>query len=226
MTRRIVFIASIAVVFTFAVTALALQPSREDLGGNLTTVRGTGTYFEVEISSADNPPMIWYNWRDAGMYYGESTLEKNSSLIIIRDGFSFSLSPDIKVARKSKLEMDQSKNPLASKYAPLGDIPQIDPVKYVSLLTTLGAVKQGPTMLPGGLKADMYSLEIPPEAKFPWNNFVVWIDSSTQLPVAIEYSEGNAKRKITFKKIETGIRVDSSKFEVPEGYKLITFEWD
>ena len=222
MTRKIVFIVCIAAIFIFALTALALQPSREDM----TRIKGTGTYFEVEISSADNPPMVWSNWRDAGMYFGESTLEKNSSMTIIRDGFSFSLSPDIKVARKSKIEMDETKNPLVSKYGPLADIPQIDPVKYVSLLNTLGAVKQGPTLLPDGRKAELYSLEIPPEAKFPWNNFVVWIDSTTQLPAVIDYSEGIAKRKITFKKIETAIKIDASKFEVPAGYKLIVFEWD
>lgn len=222
MTRRIILIASIAAIFIFAITALALQPSREDIA----TIKGTGTYFEVEISSADNPPMVWKSWRDAGMYFGESTLETNSSMTIIKDGFSYSLSPDIKVARKSKIEMDASKNPLTSKYGPLADIPQIDPVKYVSLLNTLGAVKQGPTVLPDGRKTDMYSLDIPPEAKFPWNKFVIWIDSTTQLPAVIEFAEGNAKRKITFKKIDTGIKVNASKFEVPAGYKLIVFEWD
>ena len=204
-------------------SAYAMQPSKARV---VAKSENTGVYFEIEISSADNPPMLWKNWRDSGKYYGETALENNSSMIIIKDGYSYSLSPEIKVARKSKLVLDEKKNPMAGKYAPLADIPQIDPAKYVSLINDLGARMQGPTTLPDGKRTQLYSLEIPDDTNFPWDKFMIWIDIDRQLPAIIEYSEKGKKRKLTFKKIETNKKIEESRFDVPDGYKLIVFEWD
>ncbi len=188
--------------------------------------KDTGTIFDIEISTPGKASVTWKNFRDKGMYYGEATIDGNKSMIIIRDGFSYSLSPDIKVARKSKIELDVKKNPLASKYGVLADIPQIDPVRYLSTIKSLNAKLQGPTMLDGNRRADIYTLTITQQNKFPWNNFKFWIDKETTLPIKITYSEGSAKRTLTFRNIQKGVKINPSKFAVPNGYKEIFFEWD
>ena len=195
-------------------------------GRPLVVDKETGTIFQIEISSPGKTSVTWKNWRDKGMYYGEAVIDGNRSMIIIRDGFSYSLSPDIKVARKSKIELDEKKNPLAGKYGVLADIPQIDPVGYLSTIRRLNAKLQGPTMLTDNRRADIYTLAITDNSKFPWNNFMFWIDKETFLPIKITYSEGSDKRTLTFKNIQKGVKINPSKFEVPKGYKEIFFEWD
>jgi outer membrane lipoprotein-sorting protein len=187
--------------------------------------KGTGVYFETEISSKGSAAVIWKNWRDGGRYRGESDLGGSPTITIVADGFSYSLSPNIKVARKSKLVTDENKNPLMSKYSALADIPQLDPVNYVAVVRRLGGQIQGPTDLDGN-KADLYSLKITDSPKFPWNNFMIWIDKVTLLPLKIQYQEGSEVRIIKFLKIEKNIKVDENKFKVPTDYKLIEFEWD
>jgi len=196
------------------------KPSR-----NALTEKGTGTYFEVDISTTGGQVVTWKNWRDSGKYRGESDLGGNPTITIIADGYSYSLSPNIKVARKSKMELDEKKNPLASKYGALADIPQLDPVNYMAVVRRLGGQMQGPSEV-DGKKADLYSLKITDAGNFPWNNFMVWIDKVTMLPIKVQYQEGSESRIIKFLKIEKNVKVDESKFKVPADYKLIEFEWD
>ncbi|MFH1516093.1 MAG: hypothetical protein ABIG42_11630 [bacterium] len=200
--------------------------SAQDSSDPGTTIKPTGTYFEVEISSPGKSSVLWKNWRDNGMYYGEAEIGGSKSMIIIRDGYSISLSPDIKVAKKSRLEMNTSKNPLASKYGSLADIPQIDPGTYISTARMLNAQLQGPTMIENNTKAELYTLKITEKTNFPWNDFMIWVDPATKLPIKLKYSEGTDNRTLTFKNIEQSKKIDQSRFEIPEGYKVIIFEWD
>ena len=187
--------------------------------------KSTGVYFEIELSSTGAAPIVWKNWRNEGKYRGESEVESNSSITIVADGFSYSLSPSIKVARKSKLVLDEKKNPLASKYGPLSDIPQIDPVNYLTTVRRLGAQLQGPADL-NGKKSDLYTLKIQDNPNFPWNNYMFWFDKTSSLPLQIQYQEGSKVHTIKFLKIEKDSKIESDKFTVPKDYKLIEFEWD
>ena len=187
--------------------------------------KGTGIYFEIEISSTGGAPIIWKNWRDGSNYRGESDLNGNPTITIVAADSTYSLSPKIKVARKTKIVRDEKKNPLAGKYGPLADIPQLDPVNYLATVRRLGAAEQGGTEL-AGVKAQLYNLKIQGAPGFPWDNFMFWIDKSTMLPLQIQYKEGTIVRTIKFLKIEKGIKVDQSMFTVPGDYKLVEFEWD
>ena len=219
-TTILTLIAFLAMCFP-TISASAQTPGKLKFDKNK-----TGTVFQIVISSPGKPSITWNNWRDKDMYYGETVIDGNRSMIIIRDGFSYSLSPDIKVARKSKIEMDEKKNPLASKYGVLADIPQIDPVVYLSTIRRLNAKLQGPKMLTDNRPADIYTLTIKDNPRFPWNNFTFWIDRETLLPKKITYNEGSEKRTLTFNNIKKGVKINPSKFKVPEGYKEIFFEWD
>jgi outer membrane lipoprotein-sorting protein len=187
--------------------------------------KGSGLYFEVEISSAGKSPVKWLNWRDGDKYHGESQIDGNKTVIVILDGFSYSLSPDVKVARKSKLQLDTAKNPMASQYAPLADIAQLNPETYSALLKKFNSRLQGPAKI-GDISTDLYSLKIPESEKFPWNNFSIWIDKKTQYPVQVTYFDGSEQRTLKIQNVKTGIKVESDKFKIPEDYKIITFEWD
>lgn len=214
-------------IIAFLLVCLPTISASAQSGSRASVVqKDTGTIFDIEISSPGKTSVTWKNWRDKGMYFGEATIDGSKSMIIIRDGFSYSLSPDIKVARKSKIEYNEKNNPLASKYGVLADIPQIDPVSYLATIKRLNAKLQGPTMLPGNRSADIYTLTIKDAPKFPWNNFTFWIDKKTLLPIKITYSEGSDKRTLTFKNIKKGVKINQSKFAVPNGYKEIFFEWD
>ena len=159
------------------------------------------------------------------MYYGEAEIDGNQTIIIIRDGASFSLSPDIKVARKSKLELDESKNPLACKYGPLADIPQINPEGYQTLVNKLGGRLQGPTLM-NNKPAELYSLKVEQTDNFPWNDFMIWLDKSSKLPIQVKYLEGTEQRTLEFMNVKTKMKVSPDKFAVPKDYKVIVFEWD
>ena len=218
--------AILTIIALLLVCLPTMSASAQDTSRASVVQKGTGTIFDIEITSPGKPSVTWKNWRDKGMYYGEATIDGNKSMIIIKDGFSYSLSPDIKVARKSKIEFDEKKNPLASKYGVLADIPQIDPVSYLATIKSLNAKLQGPTMLTDNRQADIYTLSITEQSKFPWNNFTFWIDKETLLPIKITYSEGSEKRTLTFRNIQKDVEIKPSKFAVPDGYKEIFFEWD
>ena len=215
-----------AVVMTALVIA-CLAYAGSGLGSQNPTIneKPGGVYFEIELSSTGAAPIEWKNWRDSGKYRGESEMDGNSSVTIVAGGYSYSLSPSIKVARKSKLVLDEKKNPLAGKYGPLADIPQIDPLNYLSTIRRLGAQQQGAAEL-NGKKADLYMLKIADASSFPWNNFMFWFDKTTTLPLQIQYQEGSKIHTIKFLKIDKNAKIDADKFTVPPDYKLIEFEWD
>ena len=216
----------ILITSVFLLITLMPVASAQDGSDPNPTVKPTGVYFEVEISSPGKSSVLWKNWRNNGMYYGEAVIGGSKSMIIIRDGYSISLSPDIKVAKKSQLEMIVSKNPLASKYGSLADIPQIDPLSYISTAKLLNARLQGPTMIENNIRAELYTLKITEKTNFPWNDFMIWVDPKSKLPIKLKYSEGSEQRTLSFKNIEQSKKIEASRFEIPEGYKVIIFEWD
>lgn len=216
----------LTLVAVFFICFASMPASVEASGAPKGVGKDTGTIFQIEISSPGKPSITWKNWIDNGMYYGETVIGGNRSMIIIKNGFSYSLSPDIKVARKSKIELDEKKNPLAGKYGVLADIPQIDPASYLTTIKNLKAKSKGPKMLTDNRAAVVYSLLTNDSPKFPWNNFTFWIERDSSLPIKTTYTEGSEKRTLTFKNIETNVKIKPSRFDVPAGYKEIFFEWD
>ncbi|HYE76476.1 MAG TPA: hypothetical protein VEI97_00690 [bacterium] len=188
---------------------------------------GSGTRFEVTVTSNAAPgPVTVVTSVMGDAIRTESTAGGVTTVVITTGGMTYLLNDSLMLAQATPVRSPGDNLPQSqAKYWALADPTQVTPSRLPGLFQELGARSLGTDTLEGR-QVEAWALSIPADVEFPLNNFRLYLDPKISRPVRMDFQRDKSESvQVRFGNSEEGVALDPSLFEVPEGYRIVEYEW-